>query len=147
MIIKIIIYYFYNTLKEIYMKTYGCIVINRNSLNDTKLLIIRTKKGIELPKGKKSIGENPILAAERETFEETGIRVVVKEGFKITTLDGKKTEFYYAYPLNLNIKSDKELCEKSIISAEWISLNKIYLEDVRDYQRPIFEFIKNFLNE
>jgi len=126
------------------MKTYGCIVIKEifpmNLIPYKELLVVRTNKGIELPKGKKSSPtETGYQAAERETFEETGINVSPLLGFKITTLD-KKTDFYFAYATNYGISMDR-CTDKKIKNVEWIPIKDISLDDVRDYQRDVFEMI------
>ncbi|MCG8671773.1 MAG: NUDIX hydrolase [Pseudomonadales bacterium] len=59
----------------------GCLVINQN-----RLLIVEDYLGqMSLPGGTKSSGEAPQCTAEREVWEETGIRV--SAGRKIRTLE------------------------------------------------------------
>ena len=113
-------------------KTYGCIVIH----ND-KLLMIKTSKGLELPKGHKEKKEQSHEAAKRETREETGaiVNIPNKDHKEIAIRkDGRKTIFYHA---NLEGQKNPTHQERGIEQFLWIPLEHININDVVLWQRDI----------
>jgi 8-oxo-dGTP pyrophosphatase MutT (NUDIX family) len=93
------------------VKSAGCIV-----RQDGHILVIRTNKGWEFPKGAIDVDEDPQSAAIRETYEETGIQCDIVDD--IPKQSGS-TLFYFARPRSNNDPSPTKHAEKSIKKAKW----------------------------
>ncbi len=88
----------------------ACIVLERD---DGRILVIRRRDGtgFGLPGGKVDAGEEPLIAAIRELYEETGV-LVRKEGVSLTydgvTDNGGRAQTFYVFCNDAEITSSPE---------------------------------------
>ena len=84
-------------------------------VHDGRVLLVRNKYGVTkgrylLPAGRVNIGELPDRAAERETFEETNLRVAVEGllGVRIWVMDSGEHNYFFMFRARL-LSSPNEL--------------------------------------
>ncbi len=120
-------------------------------IKDRKVLLVKSNySGEEIylfPGGGVEFKETAEECAIRETFEETGVKVKIKDLFHVN-------EYIYAYDWNkrsismffmadaLEVFSPQTKDGGKIIQAEWVSLDK--LEDYNIKPKNIAQMIKNY---
>ena len=124
--------------KEImsYEKSCGCVIFR--IADEMRVLIIKQSRNgnWSFPKGHVEEGETEIQTATREVFEEVGLKVKIKEGFRET--------IHYNPRLNVN----KDVVY--FVAQSKISRIKLQKEEVSDYTwvRPEQAFkILSFVND
>ena len=112
-------------------------VVHRNVL----VLLLKNKKGWDLPGGHVRQGENKISALMREIFEETGINVSNVQDLNMT--HGNKHFFTCEFLTDDIILSDEHQ-EYGFFNLEEVE----QLEDLSEkYKKPIFKSMSDNLNE
>jgi len=112
-------------------------VVHRNGL----VLLLKNKKGWDLPGGHVRQGENKISALMREIFEETGINVSNVQDLNMT--HGNKHFFTCEFLTDDIILSDEHQ-EYGFFNLEEVE----QLEDLSEkYKKPIFKSMSDNLNE
>lgn len=109
----------------------GCLVVR----DDGKLLLIKTKKGLEIPKGHIKDKEDSVKAAVREVLEETGYESYPL--FKICEVGSKnnKTVFYLATLVGGKPKPRKK---EGIVKIIWLSPQKA-IDKIIKWQKPVLQ--------
>jgi bis(5'-nucleosidyl)-tetraphosphatase len=112
-----------------YETSYGIIPLRKNGLIWEVLLIQHQAGHWSFPKGHAEIGETPKQAAERELFEETGLKVdhyLAEEPFSekyYFSFQGQrigKTVLYFL----AQVKGDVLLQEKEVKSSLWVAVHQ-----------------------
>src|SRR5579872_1045870 len=132
-------------------ESFGVIPL-RNEGNKWRVLILKQKAGHwSFPKGHKNgINESPMDAAQRELFEETGLKV--KEFISPYTLqeayntgknkEVKKTVTHFLALVEGNMKP----CTTEIDLANWVDLDKILeLPDLQESKHKLIKELKKIL--
>lgn len=104
--------------------SYGAIAF-ANGENGPAVLMVRAKEGWSFPKGHFEKGESPAQCAERETFEETDIRVKVTTAFVSRSPDAKgdpdRSVYFFIAESEEGVKQPKA---KEISEAEWVPVEE-----------------------
>lgn len=116
------------------MECAGCIVLDNGSV-----LVIETKRGIELPKGIVEPGEAPEDAAVRETAEETGATVELT-GAPALTVQKRSGRVFGFYPARYVSGELKPQSEEGIVDVLWMPLGDAR-EAIRRSQRPVLDAV------
>ncbi len=116
----------------IYEKSCGAVVFRDGQLVDGKtqryvLMIKHTLKSRHsFPKGHVEAGENEVMTAEREVFEETAVRIRITEKFRHPVYyrprPGVKKEVVYFVALTRQTEVKQR--EGEIARVEWIPVEK-----------------------
>lgn len=116
----------------------GCVCIDPS--NKYVLLV----KGLKwsFPKGKLQDYETPEQCAERECFEEIGLRVKVDPNLKIHIQFPKPITFYIIK--NVNPSSQLQLCPYEINQASWVPIDKLYQFKVMG-GKAVYFYLKSLL--
>lgn len=87
----------------------GCVVVDQE-----RVLLVRNRYGVTrgrylLPAGKVHVGEMPDRAAERETLEETGLRVEVTSllGLRIWEMENGQHNYFFMFQARLLIPASE----------------------------------------
>ena len=101
-------------------------------VEDGKVLFVRQYRYAygesiyELPAGKLNAGENPMLAAQRELEEETGVKAEKLELLYVAyPTPGYTDEKIYIYRAFDGEKTEKHLDEGEFVDTVWIELDKV----------------------
>ena len=107
-------------------KSCGALVIHFDENDEAQILMIKHVSGghRSFPKGHVEAGESEIMTAEREVFEETSIRIHIRESFRhnvfYSPMPGVKKEVVYflAYSKYTNARPQ----EGEVAEVEWVPL-------------------------
>ena len=106
------------------IKSCGCVIFNKG-----KVLIIKQINGdYGFPKGHIENCETEVDCATRETFEETGINVVVDPkyrfsvSYKVNGGFSKIAVYFIAFPKN----DDIVIQEEELLDARWVDVSDVY---------------------
>jgi len=116
------------------MECAGCIVLNNGNV-----LVIKTKRGIELPKGIVEPGEAPEDAAVRETAEETGATVELT-GEPPVLLEKRSGRVMGFYPATYVSGELEPQADEGIEAVRWMPLSDAR-EAIRRNQRQILDVV------
>ncbi|WP_171652615.1 NUDIX hydrolase [Paenibacillus foliorum] len=100
-------------------------------LKDDTVLLVKDKSGWSLPKGSTEIGETFLQAAERESYEETGIKIAAGDVAFVSEYSSEKygqyLQVYYAgsFPSEQN---EIEEPDEDIIEMQFVNIR-----DLRNY--------------
>lgn len=114
----------------------GCLVFDKSN----KVLLIKTSKGYEMPKGKREKDEKILDCAKRETEEETGINPIVTGylGHYLSRKD-RLVLFFLAQKKSGEIKPNEK---EDIISVDWFSLDVAKKKIIPEQKHLIYLFSK-----
>ena len=119
-----------------YEKSCGCVIYR--IANELRILIIKQSRNgnWSFPKGHVEDGETEIQTATREVFEEVGLKIKIREGFRET--------------INYNPRPNVNKDVVYFIAQSKIGRVKLQKEEVADYKwvRPELAFkILSFVND
>ncbi|MFD0711759.1 NUDIX domain-containing protein [Paenibacillus sp. GCM10027626] len=109
------------------------------------MLLVKDKSGWSLPKGSTEMGETFLKAAEREAYEETGIKVAVEDVAFVTEYTSEKygqyLQVYYAGSLQ------SEQNEISDPDQDVIEVQFVNIRDLRNFikYRPWIIPLENWI--
>jgi len=124
----------------------GIFIYNKATEN---ILLLRAYKHWGMPKGHLEENEKPRQAAERETFEETGINVLQlkKEKYiplgEVNYVNGKKKIFGYLLVINQD-KNPKVTLSPEHQQYKWFSLEEAE-EKINKNQFPFIQKIQELI--
>ena len=130
----------------------GCIVVKVFN-GEPHILMVHAagnwrNKRFGFPKGHVDAGEDLEAAARRETKEETGIEVEVIDYLGQVKRKQKVVHAYIAYYKSgsLNGKDAIDYQREEVDAAKFVPVSKA-IELAYDYQKPIFEKAKEYINQ
>lgn len=111
----------------------GLVVVSGN-----RVLMIKTHRGWELPKGRVEEGEKASETAVRETEEETGIRA--SSGSLVGTVTspgGRRCDFFRGVSLSGKLRAQKS---EGIKKVKWVPVSKAR-EKIIEWQRRLLDHL------
>lgn len=127
----------------------GCLVWRRNQNDEIEILLVHRPKYDDwsIPKGKAEEREPLVVAAYRETIEETGIRVRISRKLgtvEYSTLDGRKVVTYWSGKFIESVGSPDA---REVDEIRWFKSNEVLKFLSRETDREIVEkFLKSELD-
>ena len=132
----------------IYEKSYGIIPFRKTKEGEWEVLLVEHQKGHwAFPKGHAEIGESPQATAERELFEETGLRVVdyltcspAQEAYSFFRKNveiHKEVVYFCAFVAGEIVLQTEEIREATWLSPEQAFTKITFLETKDAYRKAI----------
>ncbi|WP_248928536.1 NUDIX domain-containing protein [Paenibacillus hamazuiensis] len=101
-------------------------------LKDDAVLLVKDNSGWSLPKGSTEIGETFLQAAEREAYEETGIKIAAEEVAFVTEYTSEKygqyLQVYYAGSLSSEQRSNMDDPDLDVMEMKFV-----HIRDLRSF--------------
>ncbi|MBO9606584.1 MAG: NUDIX hydrolase, partial [Paenibacillaceae bacterium] len=117
-------------------------------VKDDFVLLVHGKTGWSLPKGSTEPGETFRMCAERESFEETGIKITAKDVAFVTEYTSEKygqyLQVYYEGTLSSGQLEDFDDPDEDVIEVQFVNVNDLrqYIK-FRPWVIPLEKWIEN----
>ncbi|MCS7464944.1 NUDIX domain-containing protein [Paenibacillus doosanensis] len=116
-------------------------------VKDETVLLVKDKSGWSLPKGSTEMGETFLKTAEREAFEETGLKIAVEEVAFITEYTSEKYGQYLHVYYSGSLQSEQG--EMKDPDLDVIEVRFVNVRDLRNFIKfrpwliPLEKWIQN----
>lgn len=116
-------------------------------LKDDEVLLVRDKYGWSLPKGSTEIGETFLHAAEREGYEETGVKMAAEEVAFVIEYTSKKYGQYLQVYYAGSLTSEQNEIEDP--DQDVLEIKSVNIRDLRNFIKfrpwiiPLESWIQN----
>lgn len=131
-------------------KSCGAIVYKFEKDGTPKLLLVKHRSGGHwaFPKGHVEAGESEVQTAHREIFEETGLKVLLKDGFRESVEYSPKPNVIkeVVYFLGEAVAGMEHRQEEEISELKWLSIEDAKRQVTHEDSRRLIEDAKQFLS-
>ena len=123
----------------------GCIIRNEDK---SQVLLIKgnMSKCWGFPKGASENNETLQKCAERETYEETGIKVLINEKSRKEVINGI-TYFYITLPNSKTVSYDDVIDKNEVCEIKWINIYDLVQNTSLSTNKSVKLFINNLCSE
>ena len=124
-------------------KSCGAIVYKFEKDGTPKLLLVKHRSG-----GHVEAGESEVQTAHREIFEETGLKVLLKDGFRESVEYSPKPNVIkeVVYFLGEAVAGTEHRQEEEISELKWLSIEDAKRQVTHEDSRRLIEDAKQFLS-